>query len=457
MAGETSKITLLELNKRLKEGIQSLFPSGIWVIAEICDMNTNQSGHCYLELIEKAEGSENILAKSRATIWSFTYRILKPYFESVTGQRFSPGIKILILVSVEFHELYGFSLNIKDIDPNYTVGDLARRKQEIINRLVDEGVFELNKELQLPDICRRIAVISSETAAGYGDFAKQLKNNNRGFKFKVKLFQAFMQGNDTERSVIQALEQIYESYTNFDVVVIIRGGGSQAELNYFNNYNIAFHITQFPLPVLSGIGHDRDQTIVDMVAHTSLKTPTAVAEFIISMMTETADYLDSLREQVIQLSAEMVENYKDNLNHLSTSIRNLNKMQVSSLRNSYALLETHFDQRLKNLLPKRKSALNHLQHQFVARLKYNLMLHQVQLKRTEQKLPAAAKSVLRNEKSKVQVADSLISAYNPANILKRGYSITYYKGKAVYSPSEVQPGETIDTRLKDGCISSIVK
>ncbi len=457
MAGESTKITLLELNKRLKEGIQTLFPSGVWVVAEICDMNSNQSGHCYLELIEKAAGSENIIAKSRATIWSFTYRILKPYFESVTGQRFAPGLKILVLVSVEFHEIYGFSLNIKDIDPSYTIGDLAKRKQEIINRLVDEGVFDLNKELQLTEVCRRIAVISSESAAGFGDFVKQLKNNNRGFKFKVKLFQAFMQGNDTERSVIQALEQIYENYTAFDVVVIIRGGGSQAELNYFNNYNIAFHITQFPLPVLSGIGHDRDQTIVDMVAHTSLKTPTAVAEFIISMMSETVDYLESLREQIIDLSANKVLDYKDYLNQLSTHIRNLNKMQVSQIRNRYILLETHFDQRLRNLLPQKKSALNQLQQQFVSRLKYNLMLHKLHLKRMDPKLPGAAKSVLRNEKSKLQLADSLLSAYNPENILKRGYSITYYNGKAVYSPLEVEPGETIDTRLKDGCISSIVK
>lgn len=457
MADGSSKITLLELNKRLKEGIQNLFPSGIWVVAEICDMNSNQSGHCYLELIEKAEGSENIIAKSRATIWSFTYRILKPYFESVTGQRFSPGLKILVLVSVEFHEIYGLSLNIKDIDPSYTIGDLAKRKQEIINRLVDEGVFELNKELQLPEVCRRIAVISSESAAGYGDFVKQLKNNNRGFKFKVKLFQAFMQGNETERSVIQALEQIYENYTAFDVVVIIRGGGSQAELNYFNNYNIAFHITQFPLPVLSGIGHDRDQTIVDMVAHTSLKTPTAVAEFIISMMSETADYLESLGEQIIELTGNKIIDSKDYLNQMSTNIRNLNKIHVNQIRNRYILLETHFNQRIRNLLPQRKSALNQLQQQFVSRLKYNLMLHKLHLNRTDQKLPAATKSIIRNKKTKIQIIDSLLSAYNPNNILKRGYSITYYNGKAIHSPQEVQPGETIDTRLKDGCISSIVK
>lgn len=457
MPGEISKISLLELNKLLKEGIQSLFPTGIWVVAEISDMSSNRSGHCYLELVEKADGSENITARARATIWSFTYRILKPYFESVTGQQFSSGLKILIFVSVEFHEIYGFSLNVKDIDPSYTIGDLARRKQEIINKLTSEGVFDLNKELELPEVCRRIAVISSETAAGYGDFVKQLKNNNRGFKFKVKLFQAFMQGNETERSVIQALEQIYLEYNKFDVVVIIRGGGSQAELNYFNNYNIAFHITQFPLPVFTGIGHDRDQTITDMVAHTSHKTPTAVAEYIINLLTETADYLEHLSDQIINLSINLVREGQDYLTQLGSSLHNLSKMQLSETRSIYAILETHFNQKIRNLLPKRKSALDQLQHQVESRLKYNLLLHKLELKRLEQTLPVTARTALKNEKSKLQVGETLISAYNPVNILKRGYSITYLNGKAIYSPKEVQQGDVIDTKLSGGCISSVVK
>jgi len=457
MAGEISKISLFELNRILKEGIQGLFPSGIWVVAEISDMSINQSGHCYLELIEKADGAESITAKARATIWSFTFRILKPYFESVTGQRFSAGIKILIFVSVEFHEIYGLSLNVKDIDPNYTIGDLARRKQEIINRLTAEGVFELNKELELPEIGRRIAVISSETAAGYGDFIKQLKNNSRRFKFKVTLFNTVMQGEATERSFINAMEQIYYNYSNFDLVVIIRGGGSQAELNCFNNYNIAFHITQFPIPVFTGIGHDRDQTIADLVAHTSLKTPTAVAEYILSLMDETADYFEQLENQVISMSSNVVSECKNYLIDLSNSIRNLNKWQISSLQNKYALLESSYHQKIRNILPQRKSILNQLQHQFEARLKYNLLMHKLRVNRLNQLLPVTIKTLLKKERIKMLAADSLISAFNPVNILKRGYSITYLNGKTLHSPMQVKDGDTIETRLAEGCITSIIE
>ncbi|HEX3006354.1 MAG TPA: exodeoxyribonuclease VII large subunit [Bacteroidales bacterium] len=457
MGEEIVKISLLELNRTLKEGIQRLFPSGFWVVAEISDMNTNQSGHCYLELIEKSEGSENIVARARATIWSFTFRILKPYFESVTGQRFSSGLKVLVLASVEFHEVYGFSLNIKDIDPNYTIGDMAKRKQDIIKRLTSEGVIDLNKELEVPLICKRIAVISSETAAGYGDFVKQLKHNAGGFKFKISLFQASMQGDDTERSIIAALESIYEHYEAFDVVVIIRGGGSQAELNYFNNYNIAFHITQFPIPVFTGIGHDRDQTITDLVAHTSLKTPTAVAEHILGLMNETAGYLEMLGTRVISLSSDAIVDSKNYLDNLSVSIRNLNKWQIGSLHSGFTLLENTFNQKVKNLLPQRKSALGHLQQRFDSRLKYNLTLHRLHLNRLQQTLPAVTNAALKREKSRIQVIDSLLLAYNPVNILKRGYSITYLRGKAIYSPLQVQPGDIIETRLADGFVNSKVE
>lgn len=300
-------------------------------------------------------------------------------------------------------------------------------------------------------------MISSETAAGYGDFVKQLKNNPRGFKFKLTLFQAFMQGNETERSVIQALEQIYQHYTAYDLVVIIRGGGSQAELNYFNNYNIAFHITQFPVPVLTGIGHDRDQTITDMVAHTSLKTPTAVAEFIIGLMNETAGYLDQLEQQVISLSTGVINESRDTLGELGSMVRNLTKMQLSSIRGSYLMLENNFNQKIRGLLPQRISGLNHLQQKFEAALKYNLLLHKMQLNRIQQTIPGLTRIVLKKEKTKMQVAESLIAAYNPENILKRGYSVTYMNGKVIYSPQEVKPGDTLDTKLFEGCISSIVK
>jgi exodeoxyribonuclease VII large subunit len=274
---ETKAISLIELQTQVKTGIRTMFPGIYWIIAEISEMNTNQSGHCYLELIEKSTESEQIIAKAKATIWAFTFRMLKPYFESVTGQRFSTGIKVMLSVSIEFHELYGFSLNVKDIEPNYTVGDLTRKKQEIIKQLQDEGVFHLNKELEFPIVPQRIAVISSETAAGYGDFVHQLKTNRYGFKYYIKLFKAYMQGEEAEKSIINALDQIFESLEKFDIIVIIRGGGSQADLNCFNSYWLAYHITQFPLPVLTGIGHERDQTIADLVAFNNLKTPTAVA------------------------------------------------------------------------------------------------------------------------------------------------------------------------------------
>lgn len=456
MISNNSQLSLLELNYILKEGIQGIFQGGVWVIAEISDLSVNQNGHCYLELIEKAEDTANIKARAKATIWSFTFRILRPYFESVTRTRFSSGIKVLIFVSVEFHEIYGLSLNVKDIDPSYTVGDLARQKQQIISRLTEEGVIDMNKGLELPVICRNIAVISSETAAGYGDFTKQLKHNSRGFKFKITLFQAYMQGEGTERSVVEALEKIFANHQQFDLVVIIRGGGSQAELNYFNNYNIAFHISQFPIPVFTGIGHDRDQTIVDLVAHTSLKTPTAVAEHILILMEGAANYQELLENKVISLASEYISDQKVNLSHLSNDLRNVNKWAFANLQNTFNLLENNFNQRLRNMLPQRIAALDRLQHHFENRLKYNLLMHRHNLFRLEQVIPLVTKAYIKKEKNRLHVTDTLISAYNPTNILKRGYSITYLNGKALRSPMELKDGDIIDTRLAEGCINSTV-
>ncbi|HRX13343.1 MAG TPA: exodeoxyribonuclease VII large subunit, partial [Draconibacterium sp.] len=222
------KLTLFELNEQVKESLAKAFPSTVWVIAEISELKENRNGHCYLELIEK-QGTE-IIARSRATIWSYTYRMLKPYFETTTGQFFTQGIKILVQVSVEYHASFGLSLNIRDIDPVYTVGDMAMQRREIINRLQLQGVFEMNKELQLPFVPQKIAVISSATAAGFQDFMNQLENNDFGFKFYTKLFQATMQGSDAVPTIINALERIYEYEDFFDAVVIIRGGGATADL-----------------------------------------------------------------------------------------------------------------------------------------------------------------------------------------------------------------------------------
>ena len=274
------KFTLFELNEQIKDTLCEAFPSTVWVVAEVSELKENRSGHCYLELVEKVENE--IIARSRATIWSYTYRMLKPYFETTTGQFFSHGIKVLVQVTVEYHPAFGLSLNIKDIDPTYTVGDMALQRKEIIARLQNEGIFDMNRELQLPLVPQKIAVISSKTAAGYQDFVHQLNSNAHGFIFYTQIFEAWMQGTGAVKSIIGALERIYQYEDFFDAVAIIRGGGATADLSCFDNYELAFNLVQFPLPVITGIGHEKDDTIIDLVAHTRMKTPTAVAEFFIN-------------------------------------------------------------------------------------------------------------------------------------------------------------------------------
>jgi exodeoxyribonuclease VII large subunit len=299
-------ISLYELNRQIKSIIKEATDPAYWIFAEISELKTNVSGHCYLELVEKDEKTEYLKAKSRATIWSPAFRMISSYFESSTGMPLSREMKVLVKVTVDFHELYGLSLNIIDIEPSYTVGELARKKQEIINRLAEEGVFDMNRELDFPVLPKRIAVISSRSAAGFGDFSDQLLNNEYDFQFHIKLFPAYMQGDDAEDSIIRALEIIHTYEDVFDVVVIIRGGGSQADLSCFNQYRLALHVAQFPLPVITGIGHEQDETIVDLVAHTQLKTPTAVAEYMISCFMNEYKQLSKMTSRLVQQTNERV-------------------------------------------------------------------------------------------------------------------------------------------------------
>ena len=252
------KMSLLELNNRIRDALQGAFPETLWVVAEISEIKVNRTGHCYLELVEKDDVTDELTARARATIWSYTFRMLRPYFETTTGQPLAEGIKILVQVSVEYHPGYGLSLNIKDIDPTYTLGDLALRRREIIRRLEEAGVFHMNQELPLPLVPQRIAVISSATAAGYQDFTDQLENNAYGFRFEVRLFEAFMQGSEAVPSILDALDRIFHEEAAFDAVAILRGGGSQADLSCFDHFDLAFAVAQFPLPVITGIGHEKD-------------------------------------------------------------------------------------------------------------------------------------------------------------------------------------------------------
>ena len=293
---ERQEFSLLELNNRVKGAVLNAFPETCWVRAEMSDVRTNAaSGHCYLEFIEKSAITGQLVAKARGSIWAKTFRMLKPYFEMETGQMFASGLKVLVKVSVEFHELYGYSLTVLDIDPAYTLGDMIRKRMEIIRQLKEEGVFTLNKELPFPTLPKRVAVITSPTAAGYEDFLNQLANNKEGYPFYTKLFPALMQGERTEESVIAALDGVYRHADCFDVVVIIRGGGATSDLNSFDSYLLAANCAQFPLPIITGIGHERDDTILDMVAHTRMKTPTAVAEFLIGQMDRAAGEVEKLQ------------------------------------------------------------------------------------------------------------------------------------------------------------------
>lgn len=468
------KLTLFELNEQVKETLAKAFPSTVWVIAEVSELKENRNGHCYLELIEKQENE--IVARSRATIWSYTYRMLKPYFETSTGQYFMQGIKILIQVSIEYHPSFGLSLNIKDIDPIYTVGDMAMQRKEIINRLQSQGIFEMNKELQLPLVPQKIAVISSATAAGFQDFMNQLENNDFGFKFYTKLFQATMQGSDAVPSIIDALERIYEHEDFFDAVVIIRGGGATADLSSFDNYDLAFNITQFPLPVITGIGHEKDDTIIDLVAHTRMKTPTAVAEFLIKGMERFYDKMLEMENEIVQLTRNLIESHQKeieqaaaNLDYAVTGFINKNQSQLTKKGNQlqravkqFSFQKEHELNRMRqtikskvllwfavsknNLFQKRRN-LKHLIHQ-------SILKQQSVLGHYKDLLTGQAKNMIFMEQKRILFNENTARLINPENVLKRGYTLTLREGKIVKSKEELNINEEIETRFTDGCVQS---
>ena len=287
-------LSLYELGRLIRHTLNAGLPDAYWVQAELSEVREAYNGHCYVELVQKAERGNTLLAKARGTIWANIYKMLKPYFENATGQRFTAGIKVLLQVTVDYHEQYGLSLTVHDVDPTYTLGDMARRRREILAQLEEEGVLTLNKELDLPVLPQRVAVISAAGAAGYGDFCDQLTSNPYGFVFYPKLFPAVMQGDRVEETVIAALDRIAAALDQWDVVVIIRGGGATSDLSGFDTYPLAANCAQFPLPIITGIGHERDDTVLDMVAHTRVKTPTAAAEFLVASLADAATRLDTL-------------------------------------------------------------------------------------------------------------------------------------------------------------------
>ncbi|HHT23075.1 MAG TPA: exodeoxyribonuclease VII large subunit [Bacteroidales bacterium] len=404
-------ISLSELSQQVTDVIQLNFAMPVWVRAEISELREN-NGHCYLELIEKDEDSHNIIAKARATIWSSTYRMLKPYFESSTSESLRAGLNVLVSAKVEYSGLYGFSLNIRDIDPVFTIGELAARRLQIIRQLEEEGVVDINKSLPFPTLPQRLAIISSKTAAGYGDFCDQLKNNSSKFAFYPKLFPAIMQGMQAEASIIQALEKIFEHIELFDVVIIIRGGGATTDLSCFDNYNLALNCAQFPLPIIAGIGHQRDVSILDMVAHTSVKTPTAAAEFLISKLSLEKE---NLRMLVNSISDEVMQ----------TSIAENRRLDMLKLR---------IRQAGKTGFLKENNRINALQFQLKNLARKRIML----------------------ESNKLQLIETKLKTHSPEFLIERGYSITTLNGKRLTSKEQVKEGDQITTHLSDGSFESVV-
>ena len=435
-APDEQALSLVELNQRIQATLEQAFPETYWVRAEMSDVRENSaSGHCYLEFVEKDPHSGQLLAKVRGAIWAKTFRLLKPYFEMETGQRFVSGLKVLVRVTVDFHELYGLSLTVVDIDPAYTLGDMARKRLEIIRQLQEEGVFELNEELPLPLLPRRMALISSPTAAGYEDFVNQLTHNRAGYPFYVKLFPALMQGERTEESVIAALDRIYAHQELFDVVALLRGGGATSDLNSFDSYLLAANCAQFPLPILTGIGHERDDTVVDLVAHTRLKTPTAVAEFLIARMDQAAQTVEELQQTMTQ----------------SASVRLLQeKQRLQSYATRFPALVGQRMERNRTLLHQLSAKLPTMAQGFVERKR-------AMVDRLVMQLRNATTTHLAEKQRFLQLQEQFVRMASPDYILRRGYSLTLREGKIIKRAEELHVGEELTTRFMDGEVKSIIK
>ena len=381
-----------------------------WVEAELSECRESR-GHCYMELIQKDEQTATPIAKASAKCWANKWLTIRPYFERTTGQQLHAGMKVLLQVYPQFHEAYGFSWIVTDIDPTYTLGDMARKRQEIIQKLKAEGVFDLQKELQLPVFCQRIAVISSQTAAGYGDFCNQLADNPYGFKFETQLFPAIMQGEGVEQSIISALEQIYDM--SFDCVVIIRGGGATSDMSGFDTLALAENVANFPIPIITGIGHERDESILDMISHTRVKTPTAAAALLI-------DHLKGVLE-TIEGAQSMITHYVQ---------------QKLSIANSQLSIISEAIPRLFSIVKTRQEA---------------------KIDALYTRLPMLIERRFTSESHRLQLMDEKLKALDPTLLLARGYSITMHNGRAVKDASQLPPGAEIETRLAKGTIHSVIK
>ena len=427
-------LSLYELNSLVSSIIAIDLPDEYWVEAEISETREVR-GHCYMELVEKDELSNTPIARASAKCWASRWSMLRPMFERVTGQRLHAGMKVMLRVKAQFHAAYGFSWIVSDINPEYTMGDLMRRRQEIIRQLKAEGVFDLQKSLHLSPFAQSIAVVSSDGAAGYGDFCHQLIDNQYGYAFYMELFTATMQGEQVEQSIIDALNRIYDRQEEFDAVVIIRGGGATSDLSGFDTLALAENVANFPLPVITGIGHDRDESVLDMVANTRVKTPTAAAQLLIDNVSRTDASIEQLRQRIVLCTQRRMQTERLRMKSVAERIPML--FSLVSVR----------QQSLVDSLSRRIMAA-------VARQTDNAKLR---IERLETRLADTVNRRLTTEQHRLELLAQRIEAENPERLLKRGYSITTYEGRAVRDASTLPTGAEVETRVEKGSFKSRVE
>ena len=425
-------LSLYELNGLVRHTLQLTLDARYWVCAEINEIRANR--HCYMELVQKDYNGTTIIAKAKAQIWANRWVMLSAMFENTTGVRLEAGMQVLAEVEVNFHELFGYSLNIIDIDPTYTMGDIARHRKEVLQQLTLEGVIDMNKELPLPRLMQRIAVISSATAAGYGDFCNQLHGNKKGLAFTTELFQANMQGQNAETSIIEALNKIAAQAEQWDVVVITRGGGATSDLNCFDSLALAENVAQFTLPVITGIGHERDDTIIDMVSHTKMKTPTAAAEFILHHQEMELNTIEQLYSDILNNAATCLIKEQNHLNMI------INKMPLIC----------------SNFTSRAELQLTRLLNTAVTLSTQRLTDEMLRIGSHAHKFSIITPTIINKEKSRIEVANVKINSANPQRILNMGFSITRINGKAIRCNNEVKSGDVITTTLSDGTMTSTV-
>jgi exodeoxyribonuclease VII large subunit len=452
----TEKISLTELQLIIRDSLYLALPDAYWVMAEISELKENNAGHCYLELIEKHPEEKNVRARVKAIIWSKRYRFLRAFFENATGESLREGLKILVKTKVEYHELYGLSLIISDIDPAFTIGEMAIKRQLVIKKLELEGVFSMNKEIKFPTAPQCIAVISSKNAAGYSDFINQLKSNSFGYIFYTALIESSLQGKETEQGIINALDRIALNSHLFDLVVIIRGGGSQSDLSWFDSYNIAYHITQFPLPVITGIGHDKDVSVTDMVAYRSLKTPTAVADFLIDSINSAENHIIDISSEIIAASRIIFEKNKNRIEASAIKLFPLARLMMSHVKDKLSSEIIEIINIGKEFIIRAGLIPSNQESKLASAVKSFSLGKEIMLRRNGQRLIACTVNCMSVNAVMLKNLENTLQLLNPEKVLQRGFSITSINGRILKNSDQIKNNDQIDTQLFEGTLRSKV-